>query len=76
MKVLHNCVLLKEIKQTSASDLIPLNEVDHVEVAFIADDVTKVKPGDTVIYRNGEGIVKIGEENYILVAEENIKVIL
>lgn len=71
MKVLGKQILLKGIE----IETLGIKEIDHYEVAYIGDEVTKVKIGDTVIYEHGAGL-KILDEVYKHVLEENIVAII
>lgn len=79
MKIRHKSVLLKEVPMIlNVNNIVSPNGVDHIEVAFKSEceETSDIHIGDKVIYTQAEGKVKVGEEEYILVTEENIKVIL
>lgn len=76
MKVRHKCILVKEIKNKDTSDIIGLNEVDHYEVCFVSDDITDIKAGDSVYFRAQEGRITFEGQEYIVVTDDNVKVIL
>jgi len=71
MKLLGKRILLKAIKK----EVLGIEEIDHFEVAYVGDEVKRVKKGDIVIYEQGAKINIEGKE-YIELLEDNIVCIL
>ncbi len=71
MKVLGKQVLLKAIKR----EQLGIEIIEHYEVSYAGDEVTKVKKGDVVIYEHGANL-KIKDKTYVHVLEENIVAII
>ena len=71
MRLLNKRVLLKAV----IKEVMGIEEIDHYEVAYIGDEVTKVKKKDIVIYEQGAKINILGKD-YVDVLEGNIVCIL
>lgn len=71
MKLLGKRVILIPIKKEE----LGIESIDRYDVAFIGDEVTKVKVGDTVVYEHGARLEIQGVE-YMELLEENIVAIL
>ena len=76
MKVRHGCVLVKEVKKPDSTDIIGLNEVEYYEVCFKSDDISDINIGDHVYFRAQEGRVTFEGQEYLVITDENVKVIL